>query len=778
MSKKEQFAFGIFQDGLTIKVAQLVSAKGDVKIQQLLDTTLSYHLFLSDKTEGKGFHELTDYEDDEFSGEVQTPEEISEFEITEEVKEEEEEIEKSGKSELQSLLVNFPLDRGKLSLNTNEEQISYHKFDKSFTKTKIIKYLKKEVLSKEDIKKNNYTLGMIFNKDKSSLAFVHKGENDLLNAVQDLNFQYSRKKYFYSYIDTNEISLMNLVRHNYDYTDEDFVMILYIGKEFKTAIIMRGKEHFKTLPIIIPDVDQEKTRQSIFSKILLEQDISNFPITQNILIAGEFVTPDDIEFFSKNFGTMSKVSRLELSQIDTVEVSEAEITEETKAAFAIPIALAWKTLTPKNKNFYSTNLLPKDIIERQKHFKIAWHGFVLLAAIFFFALIGTMKNLQLKRDILEIDKTVITLDGELSQTKELILKINEVKERRGHFEKNLELIEGITGSKNQWFYILNVISEAFNRNRISWLNDLKSLANKFQITGYTSNRRHILKFTKLFPDGRISKIIKEKIEDVEVWKFDISFSYPDPKLSSAKNLNIPKKKSATIDLFEKSDKEREDKTEIPESSNLITNDLYAIKFYAGDDYDQAKKTKKKFEDAGYKSRIEDFSDAGGIVYEIVLNKYLPKKRAEEMGNQIKKQFNEVDYYNISKIDLADPADIPEIYNNIAELYFAGMIDETFDKLKDFTDNFPEHSLVYNANYLKGECLYFQKEYGQAREIFQEIIRQKGIKKPDALMMMGNSYKKENNTEQAVHFWNKLINEFPENELTEIAENKIKDLREN
>ncbi len=87
MNKKEQFAFGIFQDGLTIKVAQLVSFKGKIKIQQLLDTNLSHHLFLDDKTDEKGFLGLMDVED-EFSGEAAPSEEISEFEITEEVEEE------------------------------------------------------------------------------------------------------------------------------------------------------------------------------------------------------------------------------------------------------------------------------------------------------------------------------------------------------------------------------------------------------------------------------------------------------------------------------------------------------------------------------------------------------------------------------------------------------------------------------------------------------------------------------------------------------------------
>ena len=358
------------------------------------------------------------------------------------------------------------------------------------------------------------------------------------------------------------------------------------------------------------------------------------------------------------------------------------------------------------------------------------------------------------------------------------MKINEVKEKQGHFQKNLELIEKITGNKNQWYYILNVISEAFNKYKISWLNDLKSTASKFHITGYTSNRRHILKFTELFPDGRISRIIKENIEGVEVWKFNISYSYPNREVSLAKNLNIPEKKPSIMDLGKESEEKPEEETEIPISSDQSSNELFKVKFFAGSDHKQAEKTKKLFDKAGYNSGIEEFPDGDEIAFMLVLDESFSKTEAEDMGNQIKKQFKEIDYFQISEKEIEKTANIPEIYDKIAELYFTRKIDEAFEKLDEFIKNFPEHRLVYNANYLRGECLYYRNEYVEARKIFEKVLLQKGNKKPDALMMLGNSYKMENNPEKAVHSWNQLINEFPENELVEIAEYKIKALKEN
>ena len=48
---KEKLAFGTFQDGLIIKVAQLAIEKNIVKIQSLEETILSSPLFLKETVE-------------------------------------------------------------------------------------------------------------------------------------------------------------------------------------------------------------------------------------------------------------------------------------------------------------------------------------------------------------------------------------------------------------------------------------------------------------------------------------------------------------------------------------------------------------------------------------------------------------------------------------------------------------------------------------------------------------------------------------------------------
>ncbi|MCD4795951.1 MAG: tetratricopeptide repeat protein [Candidatus Cloacimonetes bacterium] len=537
---KEKLAFGVFQDGLIIKVAQLVYSNNIVKVQSLDETILSSPLFHKEEIKKGKFEqldedlhlpEITDTEDDAFN----LPE-ISEFEPTESIGTPKKDEILPGQRDLQNFLQIFPLDKGKISFNANDEQISYFQFNSSYSTSKLLKKLQNEMLSEEEIIAKNFSLDYILNPDKSGLAFVHRGKFTLFHALRDINLVLSKEKFFYSYIDTNEIALMNLVKHNYDFPLDEYVLILYVGVDYKVGIVMKNKIHIKTFPIIVPDTDPENMRQAIYSKVILEQDISDIPITKHILLVGDYANEDDVEFFHSKGLNKETVQRLNLKHLHIQDGMEGQITDEKIARFAIPIALAWKTLEPKCKDFSPCNLLPVQVIENQKYFKIAWHGFIILAAIFYFAFNGTINNLEVKQETETYIKKNNDVERELTINRELINKLNEIKDKISRLEANLEKVRHLTGKRNQWHYMLSVLSTSLQNNWLSWINDISSTNDNFTISGYSTSRRSIIKFSELFPQGHISSITKDELEDMNVWEYNLSYSYPDPQERKKKKI--------------------------------------------------------------------------------------------------------------------------------------------------------------------------------------------------------------------------------------------------
>ncbi len=536
MLKKEKIAFGIFQDGLNIKIAQLSLKDNDVVLEHLDETLLSTPFFLSVEESEDQISELPENETDFTNLEDLEEEDLdldatidldSAEELGELVTKRDESL--PGLKELQNFLQAYPLEKGKIGLNANDEKVSYFQFDANFAKSKLRKKLKEEMLTPEDIKSKDYILDYVINPNKSGLAYIHRGKLDLFHALRDVNLVLSKERYFYSHVDTNEIALINLVKHNYECKEDEYVLLLYIGVEYKVGIVMKAGVHIKTFPIIVPDSDDIATRQAIYSKVILEQDISDMPITKNVLMIGDHVSDDDLEFFRSKATNDDQIHRLELTKLKIEEDKETVLTPEKIAQYAIPISLAWKALEPKNKDFFNSNLLPAKVIENQKYFKIAWHGFIVLALIFYFAFAGTVRNLQIKENIVDYQQENYAVESELRRNRGLITKLNEIKTKMSALETNFQKVQELTGNKNLWYYILDTYSKSLSRNPLSWLGSISSDNGGFSITGYTTNRRSILEFSKLFPEGNISSIIRYDIQDQNLWRYEITYLYPEAK---------------------------------------------------------------------------------------------------------------------------------------------------------------------------------------------------------------------------------------------------------
>ncbi len=706
--KNGKTALGIYQDGLTIKAALLSVINGKISLTELTETTLSYHLYPHEETqaepeasmaiESEDVEPISDLAD--FSEDFKIPD-FAELEEADYGSTEEVEPIMTGKQEFQKLISQFPLDTCRISMNALEETISFTQFDETFSqshsRSKIKNKLRDEIFSKEEQKNKNNTFDFIKNKDNSILSFTETGSNDILHALEDINPLISKKRFFYSFIEPIEISLMNLVRNNYDFSADEYVLLIYIGIDTKFGIVMKGNDFVKNFPLIVPDSDVEHMRQVIYSKIILEQDTSNVNITSNIILSGEMAKDDDVEFFRSRINSGAQISRISLEKLHIPQAKEETFPPERIADYCIPIALAWKSLESRNRNFYSCNLLPSKIIENQKPFKIAWHGFIILTAIFYVAFSATFKNLNIKKDIIAINRENGQVELELRKNRAIVVKLQQVKGDIEVLQANLKKVDKLVGDKNQWYYILNVISNSFEEYKISWLTSLSSQEKTFKVSGFTTRKRNVIPFSNLFPNGNVEKVTENTIQNVQIWQYDITFGYPDP-------IEIAKQK-----------KEGEPGIEFIKNKEQLKSPQV---------------------------QIENFTPA-----------------------QEKEQ---------------EPATIPQIfssndktrYNQIIDVYFSGQYQQAYDQFKEFLSDFPESKYTHSASYLLGECLYQMDDLDQAILIFDKVVTQNGIKTPDALMMLGNVYSKNNNIEKAKFYWNRIIHEYPNNSLAPVAKQKI------
>jgi TolA-binding protein len=422
------------------------------------------------------------------------------------------------------LLDSFPLDEGRIAINANDERLTVYPVNLSAQSKGLIRAINKDILKPEDKKNKQTVFGVIPQIGDACTVIVHRGANNLLDYLWRYNRVHTTKRFFYTLMDPNDISLVNIVNVNYDFPAEANILILYLGFEYKKGILMKNSAFIKSFPIQTAS-NLFTNRDEIYSKLMLEQDEAQLPNPQFIILAGENSKNDDVTYFQNKF-PKSEVSRIFFKNMLVGEDAPDPITEEDLAEYAIPIALAWKSMDSGNKKFINTNFLQKKIIEGQKIFKLAWHGFIILFLLFFYTSYATKNFLVLNNELAHLKKSNVMLESEYrsykSKVESNMAGLLSVASLQGQQQKVLELLKG----KNEWGYVLNILANSVANHPMSWIVNLKSEKETFTIIGKTTKRTNILAFSQLFPEGKILKVTNEMVGKNLIWNFEMSFAYP------------------------------------------------------------------------------------------------------------------------------------------------------------------------------------------------------------------------------------------------------------
>jgi TolA-binding protein len=516
MKYRDKVIFGIFEDNPSFKIVQMRWYNGTAMLVNLQKTMLDKS-FYADRpnqefiaTENEADLQLSSVLqfDDNASQDEQEPK-IAETQIV---------------SPESRLLDSFPLDEGRIALNANDERLTAYPLNLSAQSKGLLRAINKDILKPEDRKNKQTVYGVIPQIGEMCTVLVHRGMNSLLDYLWSYNRVHTTKRFFYTLMDSNDISLVNILNINYDFPAEANVLILYLGFEYKKGILVKNGAFVKSFPIQTAS-NLFTNRDEIYSKLMLEQDEAQLPDPQFITLAGENSKNDDVSYFQNKF-PKSEVSRIFFKNMLVGEDAPDPITDEDLAEYAIPIALAWKTMDSGNKKYINTNFLQKKIIEGQKIFKLAWHGFIILFLLFFYTSYSTKNFLIVSNDLAHLKKANIMLESEnrsyRSKVESNMAGLMSVESLQGQQQKVLELLKG----KNEWGYILKELADSFNNHPMSWIVNLKSDKESFTIIGKTSKRTNILAFSQLFPDGKILKVTNEKIGKNLIWNFEMTYSYP------------------------------------------------------------------------------------------------------------------------------------------------------------------------------------------------------------------------------------------------------------
>lgn len=426
-------------------------------------------------------------------------------------------------SVLLSLLNDLPSSKYKLSYALSEPSVTYQEFESSFglKGTKLKKRLSEEIATLRASAPGLDALDTIPTAAGGLLSIVREDGLHLYELLKEIRTFLGNRIPNIEIIDSADISLINLIRSTLELQNEEISVVVYVGNDFSRLIFLQGMNYLHFAPIISEGYGSPNIENTIYSRILLEQDNIALTRIDRIILTGESHKVNLKESLAPQFSSAA----VEYLQTPELDLSLYEgVVGEAVSEYAIPISTAWRTLQPKRKSFFDLNLVPVSILEAQKAFKLAWHGWFLavliIASIVFFQTSIISRSADIKRT----QELLTRKRAELADLEVLRARQDALRKDIVRYSSAAALYDSVAPGSDRWSRILHYLANSVEDLNSLWVYKIErdpTLPHALLIRGRSIYRTRIPRLSSLFEKATLKEVRTTTIRDKIIYDFDL-----------------------------------------------------------------------------------------------------------------------------------------------------------------------------------------------------------------------------------------------------------------
>lgn len=431
--------------------------------------------------------------------------------------------EQTNSAVLLSVLTDLPSAKYTLSYALGEPALTYQEFESDFglKGTRLRKHVAQELSALRASPPPIDALDFIPTAPGGILSIAREDGLQLFDLLQEIKPFIGNRVPRISLIDSADVALISLVRSSYEIQDEEVTVLVYVGNDFSRLIFMQGKNYLHFAPIISEGYGSSNIENTIYSRILLEQDNIALTRIDRIVLCGECHKVNLRESLAPQFSSAT----VEYLQAPELDLSPFEgVVGEAVSEYAVPIATAWRSLNAKQAGFYDIDLTPVTIKEGQKAFKLAWHGWILAAAIigsivFFYTSIESRSaEIKRTREVL-IQKRVQLTDLEALRAQRAALQRDIER-----YAKAASVYDSIAPGSDRWSRVLHYFANSVEDLNSLWIYRLQreeTIPGALKVSGKSIYRTRISRMASLFEKATLKQVRTTTIRDKVIYDFDL-----------------------------------------------------------------------------------------------------------------------------------------------------------------------------------------------------------------------------------------------------------------
>ncbi len=270
-------AVALFVDGLELKFVQLSLKKDKVMLRDYKTVALVQKFEEKGGGVSEGEAAMEDLASAEAFAEPTMPAEMTEREG------------QNNAAVLLSVLTDLPSSKYTLSYALSEPAVTYQEFesDSGLKGSKLKKHIAQELSTMRSSAPVLDALDFIPTAQGGLLSVVRENGMQLYALLDEIKPFIGNRIPKIQLIDSADTALIGLVRSCYELQDEEVSVLVYVGNDFSRLIFMQGKNYLHFAPIISEGYGSSNIENTIYSRILLEQDNIALTRIDRIILCGE-----------------------------------------------------------------------------------------------------------------------------------------------------------------------------------------------------------------------------------------------------------------------------------------------------------------------------------------------------------------------------------------------------------------------------------------------------------------------------------------------------------
>ncbi|HOV99177.1 MAG TPA: hypothetical protein PK595_06365 [Bacteroidota bacterium] len=410
-----------------------------------------------------------------------------------------------------------------LSYAITEPAITYHEFESNFglKGDKLKKRIIEELTASRGVTPSIDAIDVIPTATGGILAVIREDGIQMYEALNELKPFLGGKVPTIRLVKSADFALMEFVRSEYSPQEEEITVIVYVGHDFSRLIFMEGENYLHFAPIISEGFGSPNIENTIYSRILLEQDNIALTRIDRILLAGEAHKVNLYEAIAPQFSS-ALVEYMKSSSLDfgAFEGSIGNAISE----YVIPIVTAWHTLEPKHPAFYPVNIIPQRIIEGQRVLALAWHGVLVAIGIIFTIVFFYTSIMHRQTEIRRMKDEVQRNEERLVELETLEARKTTLQNDINRYKDATTVYSEVAPGSDRWSRVLHYLANSVEDLNSLWLMQVQPdprVKNAILIKGRALYRSRIPRIASAFEKATLREVRTITIRDKVLYEFEI-----------------------------------------------------------------------------------------------------------------------------------------------------------------------------------------------------------------------------------------------------------------